>query len=123
MILLLLPVVPLATVEKKTTPLLVEVLTPFKIAFLTVLLVAAFMKRMVAPLVLVFETVKSLLEPPTEFDPSITTKVAPFRSNMVVVLEPLIVGVTPVAGLIVRVLTALDPLLAFIVIGNVSPAE
>ena len=39
---------------------------------------------------------------------------------MVVAFEPLIVGVTPLAGLIVTVLTALEPLLAVITIGKVS---
>ena len=68
MVLLSLPVVPVV-VEKKTIAFDVDVLTPFKILFLIVLLVASLIKRTTDPVVFVFEMVRFLLVVPL-FEPS-----------------------------------------------------
>jgi hypothetical protein len=115
--------VPEATVEKNTTPFAVLVLTPLRIAFLTELLVAALWKQTVAPLVFVFDAVRSFVVPPTVFEPSTTTKLDPLRVSKQVADEPEIVGAVAEAGLIVSVLVALAPVFPFKVIGNVSLPE
>ena len=95
--------------------------------FLIVLLVAPFVAlalpthiTAVLLLVLVFCIVKFLDTPPTVLEPSIIIKSAP--SNFIIELEedPVIVAVTPDAGLIVTVLVALAPVIELIVIGKVS---
>ena len=104
-------------VLKKTTPLVAVVTAPSISVFLTVLFDASLINRTVAPDVLVLRSVRSPVPP---LKPSIVTNWQPLRSMIVVAFEPLIVGIAPVAGLIVTVLTALEPLLALITIGKVS---
>src|SRR5918911_89593 len=55
------------------------------------------------------------------FVPSIVTQSAPLRTKTALALEPKMVGDTPGPGLIVTVLVELDPPLALIVSGKVSP--
>ena len=73
--------------------------------------------------VLVFVIVKSLVVPPAVFDPSIVTYFDAIFINAEVAALPLIVAVTPLAGLIVKVLVALAELFALIIIGKVSLIE
>ena len=77
------------------------------------------------PIVYVFAAVfvliqVRLLSVPPLFDPSIITLSAPFSIKIPVAEEPVMVGVTPPAGLMVTVLVAVEPTLDTIVIGNVS---
>src|SRR5207237_408098 len=53
------------------------------------------------------------------FEPSNVTKSAPLRKMIALALEPLMEGVTPIAGLMVTVLVALEPPLALMVSGKV----
>src|SRR5215213_830168 len=71
---------------------------------------------------LVFAIVKSRVVPIAAFEPSIVIQSAPLKLMTQLAEEPLITGETPLAGLIVTVLVALEPLFALIVNGNVSPA-
>ena len=57
---------------------------------------------------------------PPELEPSIVTKSAPFRVIRAPVLEPVMVGLTPEAGLMVTVFVALAPPFGFMLIGKVS---
>jgi hypothetical protein len=70
----------------------------------------------------VFVTLRSLVVPPAVLLPSTITKSAPDNRRIAVVEEPVIVDDTPVAGLMVSVLVALEEGLALMVIGNVSAA-
>src|SRR5437868_6307915 len=104
---LLFPVV--VPVEKRIVPAVAPVPEPLMLQFWTVSLLASPMKRMVVAVeaVFVLSIVRSRLVPPTVFEPSIMTQFAPFRLIRAVAFEPLIVGVMPLAGLIVTVLIAL----------------
>ena len=104
-------------VLKKMTPLVGLVVAPSIIVFVTVLFDASLIKRTVAPVALVLRSVRSPVPP---LKPSIVTNLQPFRSMSVVALEPVIVGIPPVTGLIVTVLSALEPELLVITIGKIS---
>ncbi len=71
-------------------------------------------------LVLVFEIVRSLDDPPGVLEPSIIIKSAPLSLIIELVEEPEIIGVAPEAGLIVIVLTELVPVIVPIVRGKLS---
>jgi hypothetical protein len=71
-------------------------------------------------LVLVFEIVRSLDDPPDVLEPSIIIKSAPLSLIIELVEEPEIIGVAPVAGLIVIVLTELVPVIVPILRGKLS---
>ena len=108
-------------------PAVAVTVDPTRLIFLTTLFVApapapVLVRQTSAELVpeFVFVIVKSRLVPPAVFEPSMITQSAPFTLIMHDALLPLIDGLTPDAGLIVTVLTALDPLFALITIGNVS---
>ena len=67
-----------------------------------------------------FVIVRSREEVPA-FEPSIMIKLAPLILMMEVIEDPVMAAVTPVAGLMVTVLIALEPRLALITIGKLSP--
>ena len=103
-----------------------EVFTPLiRTQFLSALLVVGVVptepiKTTLGVVTLVFEMVKLLSEPPLVL-PSIVTKLAPFNRISALFTAPVIL-VPAAAGLMVNVLIALASKLAFIEIGNVSPA-
>ncbi|MBV9209950.1 MAG: hypothetical protein JOZ52_04945 [Acidobacteria bacterium] len=104
---------------------------PIILVFFTTLLVAPVpaprLERQTtafAAVLLPLVKVRSRVVPPTVFEPSIVTKSAPLRLNThVAAALPVMVGLTPDAGLIVIVFVALAPGLALMTSGNVSPAE
>src|ERR1041384_2132591 len=97
--------------------------------FLMVLFVAPALKpRLLMHIAAVFDallvlvTVRSRVVPPTVFEPSMTTKSAPFSFTTQFEDDPEIVGLTAVSGLTVTVLVELAPVTGLNVIGNVSLA-
>ena len=120
----------IAVPPEKTPNRVVVLLLPTMFVFFTTLLVApskaaVFWIQTTAEVVPVpvFVIVKSRVVPPILFEPSIVIKSAPLKPIIQPVDKPEIVEITPDAGLIVTVLDALEPLLALIVNGKISPAE
>ena len=97
---------------------LFEAAVPLVCSHITALVVPVLVLLMVIFLVAVEAGHTVLAVAPLE--PSIVTYLAAFSTNNAVALLPLMVVVTPDAGFIVNVFTALAPVLLFIVIGNVS---
>jgi hypothetical protein len=71
--------------------------------------------------VLVLLTVRSLLVPFIELEPSIVIKLPSILKILLVAAAPVTVAVTPEAGLRVNVFVELAAAIAFITSGNVSP--
>ena len=119
---------PIVELPENTPNKVVILVLPTILTFLTTSLVApkpglvVVVRQTTAELVpaLVLLIVKSLDVPLTAFEPSIVTKSAPSRLITQLALLPVMAVVTPVFGLIVTVLVALEPLLALIVSGKVS---
>src|SRR5262245_36028582 len=107
-VLLSFPFAPVVVLNR-TTPLVVDVLTPVSVQNLTVLELASLMKRTATPDVDVFAIVRPFVPPVPPGWPSNVRFEVPFRSTVAVVLELVIVrGDAPLAG---RTVTVFVPLL------------
>src|SRR5450432_704685 len=92
------------------------------VSFVTGVVPTEPIKRTLGVVALVFSIVRLRSVPPL-FEPSMMTKLAPLSLMRAVVALPVILLVTPGAGLIVIVFVALEPALAMMIIGKTSPVD
>ena len=120
-VLLSLPSAPVVVLNK-TVPLLALVFTPASVRCRIVLLLASLMKQSATPAFAVFAMVSCFAVPVPPGRPSRITFCAPFKYTVAAVVFALVMAseLAPMAGRMVRLFAALEPVSTGMVSGNVS---